>query len=75
MRCPELERLIADYQRAVRAYRIAVLKLTDKHGEEFLDEAREVERPQLLARRAYEALQRHQRMHGCGHDLETRPSG
>ncbi|HLH40240.1 MAG TPA: hypothetical protein VKX39_13910 [Bryobacteraceae bacterium] len=42
--------MLAKYQRAVRAYRLAVLVLAGKHGEEFDAYSKKVERLHRIAR-------------------------
>jgi hypothetical protein len=71
MFCAEIHNLTRRYERAVRAYRLAVIKLIDKRGEEFLKHSREVDRQNLVARKAYLDLESHIRKHGCGYDLST----
>ena len=75
MHCDEMQNFIAQYQQAVRAYRLAAVELIDQHGDEFLKRSMEVDRLRLVARKAYLHIERHIREHGCGYDLRTGTSG
>jgi hypothetical protein len=63
---PERERLLAQYEIAVREFRISVRELGGRRGPEFQNEAQQVQRLHDEVMRACDRMERHDREHGCG---------
>ena len=65
--CPERQRLLDEYESAVRAFATAVRHLEGKQGADFDRANRALDSLQTETRNARNNLDRHRKEHGCGH--------